>query len=283
VRRRHRGRPGRAAIAGGAGVTAIADLHAVATGTQATVRVEPCPRRLRVVVGDAVVADTSEALYLFERGHLPVYYFPRAAVRWELLRPSATRSECPRKGVAEYWNIEVGDHRRTDAVWAYPEVIGSCPDITGHVAFWWDRVDAWFEEDDEVFVHARDPYKRIDVVHSSRHVVVAVDGDVVAESRRPRVLFETGLPTRYYLPLLDVRPGVLVPSTTVTRCPYKGVADYFSVRSRNGFHADLAWRYRAPIPEASKIENLVCFFNERVDLTVDGVALERPSSPWSPS
>ena len=262
-------------------MSAVADLQAIVTGTEATVRVEPCPRRLRVVFAGEVVADTEHALYLFERGHLPVYYFPRDSVRWDLLRATDTRTTCPRKGEARYWTIEAGGRTSVDAVWAYPEVIPGCPDITDHVAFWWDRVDAWFEEDEEVFVHARDPYKRIDVLHSSRHVVVSVDGHVVAETRRARLLFETGLPTRYYLPILDVRPGVLEPSPTTTRCPYKGVADYFSIRVGGALHEDLVWRYQAPIPEIPKIEQLVCFFNERVDITVDGVAQPRPRSPWS--
>ena len=177
-----------------------------------------------------VVADTTDALYLFETGHLPRYYFPIADVRADLLRESDHTSHCPRKGDARYWTIVAGDRESPDAVWAYPEVIEGCPDITGYVSFYWNRVDAWFEEDDEVFVHARDPYKRVDVLRSSRHVVVRIDGEVIADSQRPLLLFETSLPTRYYLPRLDVRADVLLPSSTTTRCPYKGVAEYHSVR-----------------------------------------------------
>lgn len=262
-------------------MSAIPDLQAISTGATAPVRVEPCPRRLRVEFAGEVVADSTEALYLFEAGHLPVYYFPADDVHFDLLRASDTTSHCPRKGDARYWSIEVGSRRSTDAAWGYPEPIETCPDISGHVAFYWDRVDAWFEEDDEVFVHPRDPYKRIDVLRSSRHVVVSVDGVQVAESRRPLLLFETGLPTRYYLPPLDVRRDVLVPSPTITRCPYKGTAEYYSVEIGNRRHDDLVWVYRTPIPEIPKIEHHLCFYNERVDLVVDGRALERPTSPWS--
>jgi uncharacterized protein (DUF427 family) len=210
-----------------------------------------------------------------------VYYFPWRDVRRDLLAPSATTTHCPRKGDASYWSIHVDDRLIDDAVWSYPEVIDGCPDITDHVAFSWNRVDGWFEEDDEVFVHARDPYKRIDTVRSSRHVQVLVDGTVVADSHRPVLLYETGLPTRYYIPRLDVRDDLLEPSTTTTACPYKGIAEYRSVRVGGELHADVVWTYPAPIPEIPKIEHHLCFFNERVDIVLDGVGLERPDSPWS--
>ncbi|MET0578282.1 MAG: DUF427 domain-containing protein [Ilumatobacteraceae bacterium] len=262
-------------------MSAIPDLQAVATGQSATVRIEPSPRRVRVRVGAEWVADSDDVLYLFEQGHLPVYYFPWRDVRRDLLEPSATTTHCPRKGDASYWSIRVGDRLIDDAVWSYPEVIDGCPDITQHVAFSWNEVDGWFEEDDEVFVHARDPYKRIDTVRSSRHVQVLVDGTVVADSHRPVLLYETGLPTRYYLPRLDVREDLLEPSATTTACPYKGVAEYRSVRVGDQVHTDVVWTYPAPIPEIPKIEHHLCFFNERVDIVLDGVPLERPVSPWS--
>jgi len=142
-------------------------------------------------------------------------------------------------------------------------------------------MDAWFEEDDEVFVHPRDPYHRVDVLNSSRHVKVSVGGEVVAETRRPRLLFETSLPVRYYIPMLDVRMDLLESSDTISRCPYKGVASYWSVRLGGTLHADLAWSYRSPIPECPKIENLIAFFNERVDLDIDEERVQRPQTPWS--
>jgi len=103
----------------------------------------------------------------------------------------------------------------------------------------------------------------------------------VAETRRPRLLFETNLPTRYYIPRLDVRMDVLEPTQTSTRCPYKGVASYWSVKAASAVHPDVAWSYKSPIPECPKIENLIAFFNERVDMDVDGERLERPRTPWS--
>jgi uncharacterized protein (DUF427 family) len=143
-------------------------------------------------------------------------------------------------------------------------------------------MDAWFEEDDQIYRHARDPYKRIDVVNSSRHVQVIVGGEIVADTRRPRLLFETGLPIRYYIPKEDVRMEWLIPSDTKTQCPYKGIASYYSVKVGENVHKDLVWYYPFPIPECPKIENLVCFYNERVDaLIVNGEQEEKVPTPWS--
>ena len=170
------------------------------------VRTEPNRRRVRVFFGGEAVADSSNTLYLFETGHLPVYYFPRDDVRFDLLETTSHHTHCPYKGDALYYTVVAGGRRYENAVWAYPEPIDSVPELRDYVAFYWDQADAWYEEDDEVFVHARDPYHRVDVLNSSRHVQVLVNGVLVAESRRPRLLFETGLPVRYYLPKLDVQP-----------------------------------------------------------------------------
>jgi uncharacterized protein (DUF427 family) len=153
--------------------------------------------------------------------------------------------------------------------------------IDGYTRIQWDGVDAWFEEDEEVFKHPRDPYHRVDVRDSSRHVRVIVDGVVVAESTRPRLLFETGLPTRYYLPKLDVRMDLLSPTTTASVCPYKGEAEYWSITTNGTTHSDLVWGYRDPIPEAFKIAGLVCFYNEKVDIEIDGQLAGRPQTPFS--
>jgi len=154
--------------------------------------------------------------------------------------------------------------------------------IKDFVAFYWNRVDAWYEEDEEIFVHPRDPYKRVDVLDSTRSVQVVVGGQVVAETRRARFLFETRLPTRYYIPPEDVRMDLLVPSETVTRCPYKGQARYYSVKIGDKVFSDLVWTYPDPIPECPKIKAYLCFFNEQVDeIRVDGVPVPRPVTPWS--
>jgi uncharacterized protein (DUF427 family) len=248
---------------------------------QLRVRTEPNRRRVRVFFGGEAVADSSATLYLFETGHLPVYYFPRAGVRFDLLEPTSEKSHCPYKGDASYYTVVAGGRRYENAVWAYPEPIESVPELADYVAFYWNKADAWYEEDDEVFKHPRDPYHRVDVLNSSRHVQVRVGGALVAESSRPRLLFETGLPVRYYLPKLDVRQELLVPSATRSRCPYKGEAVYWSVQDGDELLEDIMWSYPAPIPEAPKIENLLAFYNEKTDITVDGVLQERPATKWS--
>lgn len=260
-------------------MTQVAEQRATVAGNP--VWTEPNQRRVRVFIADQAVADSSRTLYLFETGHLPVYYFPRADVRFDLLEPSDHRTHCPYKGDASYYSVVVGDRRVDNAVWAYPDPLASISQIADYVAFYWDRADAWYEEDDEVFRHPRDPYHRVDVLQSSRHVQVGIGDMLIADSHRPRLLFETGLPVRYYLPRLDVRQDLLVPTQTRTRCPYKGEAVYWSAQVGGKRLDDVAWSYPAPIPETPKIENLVAFFNERVDIVVDGVPQQRPVTKWS--
>jgi uncharacterized protein (DUF427 family) len=231
-------------------------------------RIEPSGRRVRAFVGGTPVADSSRVLMVWEPKRLPVYYFPVQDVRSDLLKRSAR--------LKDRWDVEVNGRRIDDAAWASEH-----PPLKDHVAFRWNKMDAWYEEDDEVFVHPRDPYHRVDVLDSSRHVKVSVEGQVVAETSRPRLLFETGLPTRYYIPKVDVRMDLLQPTSSTTACPYKGRASYWSVKIGDNDLEDLVWSYPAPIPECSKIENLICFYNEKVDIEVDGELQERPKTPWS--
>jgi uncharacterized protein (DUF427 family) len=255
----------------------IPDRHVRGQG----VRIEPTARRVRNVFARTTVADSTSALLLLEPRHLPVYYFPVADVRTDLLEPTSKSTHCHWKGDASYWTIRVGERVSENAVWGYQDPLPEAAAVAGHVAFYWNKVDAWYEEDDEVFVHARDPYHRVDVLNSSRHVRVEIDGETVAESRRPRLLFETGLPTRYYLPQADVRMDLLEPTATTTRCPYKGEAVYWSARVGGNLRQEVVWSYPFPIPECPKIERLLAFFNERVDLYVDGELQPRPKTPWS--
>jgi uncharacterized protein (DUF427 family) len=225
---------------------------------------EVSPRWVRVRYRDETIADSKAPLLTWEEGTVvPFYLFPREAVRSELLSDAGTEN-------GKQWYDVAGASR---AAWSYPGADG----LSGHVAFDWNAMDAWYEEEEEVFVHARDPHKRVDVVESSRHVVVSIDGVVVADTHRPRLLFETGLPTRYYFPPEDVRRDLLRPSEKHTQCPYKGTASYWSVDGEE----DLAWFYPDPIPEQPGIKGLIAFFNERVDIEVDGERVERPQTQWS--
>lgn len=248
------------------------------------VELVPCLKRLRVVFAGHTIAETTQAVTLRETARVPVYYFPRTDVRFDLLAPSDQHSHCPFKGDASYWSIVIGQRRRNNAVWAYPAPYQEVAELVDYVAFYWDRVDHWYEEDEEVFVHARDPFVRVDILDTSRVVRVVVGGETLAQTSRARFLFETGLPVRHYIPREDVREDLLLPSAMATVCPYKGTARYWSVNAGGQVFPDIVWSYLNPVHESAQLKDYLCFFNERVDsLTIDGVAEVRPKTKWSPA
>jgi uncharacterized protein (DUF427 family) len=165
-------------------------------------------------------------------------------------------------------------------MWNYSEPLEGCVDVSAYVAFYWNKVDTWLEEEDEVFVHAKDPYRRIDCLHSARHVVVVVDGVTLADTERPVMLVETGLPARYYIPKNDVPQELLRESEKSDRNPYKGEAHYYSVQVGDELVENLAWSYRYPLAEASKIAGYLCFPQGKVELYVDGELQEKPRTRW---
>ena len=246
------------------------------------VHVVESPKLLRVVFDGATVADSKRVLLLREARCLPVYYFPPADVSMDLLTPSEHTTRCPYKGEARYWSVKVGDRIAGEVAWSYAKPPTECAEIRDYVSFEWRKMEAWYEEDEEVFVHARDPFKRIDVLQSSRHVEIVAAGEKVADTRRPRVLLEPGHPIRYYIPREDVWMERLEQSATSTRCPYKGIASYWSVRVGDKLLKDLVWSYQDPVPECPKVKGLLCFFNERVDaIYVDGERMPIPVTKWS--
>lgn len=243
------------------------------------VHIEYSPRRVRAYFDNQVIADSQKVLLVFETTRPPVYWFPTADVRMDLLaareEPTATASRIVR------WGSNAKGKTADNLAWSHAEPGGDLAPLEGHIAFYWNAMDAWYEEDEQVYVHPRDPYTRVDTVRSSRHVRIVVDGTTIAETNRPVLLFETGLPTRYYIPKLDVRMGLLEASDTVTHCPYKGDANYWNLRLGDKTYKDFVWVYQRPIPEIPKIENLLCFYNEKIDLYVDGELQERPTTPFS--
>lgn len=260
----------------------LGPLASPSFGQELRFRWEDSRRRVRVFFGGIAVADSRRVMLLHEFGRLPVFYFPLQDVHLDLMQETARRSFSPLKGEASYWTLRVGDRVAEDAAWSYADPLPNGPLVKGYLAFYWHLMDAWYEEDEQVFAHARDPYKRVDILPSSRHVQVVLSGVTIAESRRPRLLLETGLPTRYYLPEQDVRMDLLVPSETSTRCPYKGQASYWSVTVGGRQFEDIVWSYRDPLPACSPINSLLCFFDERVEaVDVDGVRQAVPSTPWS--
>jgi uncharacterized protein (DUF427 family) len=208
---------------------------------------EESPHWIRARRGGETVIDSRHARMLHEHGRLPVFWFPEQDVRVDLLPSEAVE-------------------RRPD------EEL-----LSGLVSVRWDAADEWLDEDEVLFGHARDPYHRIDVRRTSRHVVVRIGGEVVADSTRTIVLFETGLPRRWYFPEEDVRMELLTPTDADTVCAYKGHASYWSV----GDEADVVWTYRTPEPEVAPIKDRLAFFNERVEIEVDGEPEQELRTQWS--
>ncbi|HEY2763072.1 MAG TPA: DUF427 domain-containing protein [Pseudonocardiaceae bacterium] len=241
--------------------------------------VEPVPRRIRAYLAGEKVLDTTGAWYVWEWPHYPQYYIPVADVRRDLLIPEEHTQHSAR-GPVEVHGLRVGDVHRPRAVKLLFE--SGVDGLSGTVRFDWAALDAWFEEDEQVFVHPRNPYARVDALRSTRTVRVELDGVVLAESSSPVLVFETGLPTRYYLNRTEIDFAHLIPSDTVTACPYKGTtSDYWSVRIDETVHPDLAWTYQFPTRDLLPITGLVAFYNEQVDIVVDGRRPERPKTPFS--
>ena len=246
------------------------------------IHISESPRHVRVIFGGETIADSKQVKLLREANVLPVYYFPMEDVRAELLTPADHRTRCPYKGEASYWSLKTATKAADHAAWSYSTPLPEASPLKGHFAFEWNKMDKWYEEDDEIFVHPRDPYKRVDVLHSSRHVKIVLLGETIAETRRPCLLFETNHPVRYYIPQEDVRMDLLAPSATQSRCPYKGPASYWSVRIGDRLLEDLVWGYMDPIPECPKIKGLLCFFHERgPEIYVDGEKIPPPNTKWA--
>jgi uncharacterized protein (DUF427 family) len=254
-------------------------------------RYEPTAKRIRALADGAAVVDTTDAMIVWEpRRVVPSYAVPVVDVRGELVaapvedvprRPERLREGLPtvlspstafgaHTAAGEPLTLRMPGGDRVGAAFRPAD-----PDLSAFVVLDFDAFD-WLEEDDPIVSHPRDPFHRVDIRHSSRHVRVERDGQLLAESGRPVLVFETTLPVRTYLAKDDVRLDLLEPSSTRTACAYKGVASYLA---RGG--TDLAWSYEAPLPDAGELAGLVCFFDERVDVTVDGVKRPRPVTPWS--
>lgn len=246
--------------------------------TRGRVRVEQGHKRVRVFLEGRLVADTLSPRLVWEVPYYPAYYFPAEDVRAELIA-TGTSEHSPSRGDATVYDVSTGAAQAKAAARRY--VDSPIEELRGLVRFDWDAMSEWFEEDEPVYTHPRDPYSRVDILASSRHIRIEVDGVTVADSVRPHILFETGLPARYYLPLTDVRMELLQPTTTQSHCPYKGTATYHTVDTGHGVHEDLVWMYRAPLPESQKVAGLVCFYNEKVDTYVDGVLQARPHTAFS--
>jgi uncharacterized protein (DUF427 family) len=241
--------------------------------------VEPVPRRVRAIFAGEVVVDTTSALYVWEWPYYPQFYVPMDDVNRKVLLDEK-HSQRLHRGKSQLYALASGEVVRPSAVRVY--VDSPFEGLSGTARFEWSALDAWFEEDEEVFVHPRNPYVRVDALRSTRHVRIELDGVVLAESSSPVMVFETGLPTRYYLNRTEVDFSHLVPSDTVTACPYKGTtSDYWSVQIGDEVHADLAWSYTFPTRQLIPIAGLIALYDEKVDVIVDGERQPRPQTHFS--
>jgi uncharacterized protein (DUF427 family) len=243
--------------------------------------IEPVPRRLRAVLANRTVLDTTEARYVWEWVNYPQYYIPLADVDADVLVDEG-HAERLRWGTARVHGLRVEGQHRPGAARVYGE--DAIAGLAGTVRFEWSALDEWLEEDERVFVHPRNPYTRVDALRSTQRVRIELDGVVLAESVSPVMVFETGLPTRYYLNRTEVDFDHLVPSSTVTACPYKGTTSaHWSVEVGGRTHADLAWSYDFPTRALLPIAGLVAFYNEEVEVSIDGRRLGRPVTRFSRS
>jgi uncharacterized protein (DUF427 family) len=241
--------------------------------------VEPCPRRVRAELNGTTVLDTLDALYLWEWEHYPQFLIPARDIDPAVLVDEG-RSHKLSRGTVASLGLRAGDVERPGAGKRYDE--SRLPQIVGFVRFDFDALDAWFEEEEQIFVHPRSPYVRVDALRSSRRVRVEKDGVLLAESGSTIRVFETSLPPRTYFDRTAVDFSHLVATDTVSACPYKGrTTGYWSVQAGGELHADLAWCYDFPTRQLEPIAGLVCFYDEKVDVTIDGVAQERPDTHFA--
>jgi uncharacterized protein (DUF427 family) len=235
--------------------------------------IAPVPRRIRAMLGGEVVLDTTKALYVWEVPYYPQYYIPLADIRPDAL-VDEDHTQRLKRGTTRRHGLRVGDVSRPGTAHVYTD--DAQAGLADTVRLDWAALDAWFEEDEQVFVHPRNPYARVDPLRSTRHVTVELDGVLLAESSASVMVFETGLPTRYYLNRTEVDFSHLRASDTVTACPYKGrTSGYWSVQIGDTVHEDLAWAYDFPTAALLPIAGLIAFYNEKVDITVDGTRLPR--------
>jgi uncharacterized protein (DUF427 family) len=238
-------------------------------------RIEPAPRRVRGYFDNILVFDTTRARYVWEVPYYPQYYIPLSDVRMEHLLDE-DHPQRLQLGPSRLHSLTTDRRTRKAAARVY-DTNGGGP-VAGYVRFEWETLD-WFEEDERIIGHPRNPYVRIDALRSHRHVRVEIDGVVLAQTRSPVLLFETGLPTRYYFDRTDVEFEHLETSNTQSVCPYKGITSgYWSARIGETVHSDVAWTYDYPMRQAAPITGLIAFYNEIVDTFLDGDKLPRPQT-----
>lgn len=233
-------------------------------------------KRVRAFSSGELVVDSRSPLLVWEHQHFPGYFFASSDLK-VTLRPNGRGPRSKALGVSEAFDVLVGGRVVPRAARRYPEA--KVEELRDAYALTWSAFDTWMEEDEVVYTHPRSPFVRVDALASSRHVTVLLNDAIVAESRRPVVLYETGVVPRYYLPQVDVRMDWLIPTVTTSHCPYKGTATYWNLVVNGAELLDIAWSYRTPLPESNRIAGLVAFWPEKsvdLEVNVDGQRIGMP-------
>ena len=231
--------------------------------------VEPLRRRLRVRLGGTWIADSEHAVVLFEPGRYPVAYFLESEIPQGVLEPTEHVTHHPELGRTAWYAVRVGEHSAPRGAWQHVDLPGYARELQGRVAFAWRAMDAFYEEDERIVGHAADSYHRIDIRQTSRHLTVRQADRIVADSRRPLVLYESGFAPRWYVPRDDVDESALTAVDQQTFCPYKGLCSYYSI----GDARQAAWSYRQAYAEVGRIADFVSFEPDLVSVLIDGVQI----------
>jgi len=231
--------------------------------------VEPLRRRMRVRFGGTWIVDSEHVLLLFEPGRYPVAYFPEADISSAALERAEHTTRHPDLGPTSWYTVNSGDHHAQRAAWQHVDLPRYADALKGRVAFAWRAMDAFYEEDERILGHAADNYHRIDIRQSSRHLVVRRGDRVVADTKQPLVLYESGFAPRWYVPRADIDESALTFVEHQTFCPYKGLCGYYDI----GDARLAAWSYREAYPEVGRISGLVSFEPDIVSVHLDGTQL----------
>ncbi|MFJ5212375.1 DUF427 domain-containing protein [Streptomyces nigra] len=230
---------------------------------------EPLRRRMRVRFGDAWITDSEDVVLLHEPGRYPVAYFPLADIASGVLEEAAHTTQHRDLGQTSWYTIRVGTQSKQRAAWQHVGLPSHAEILKGRVAFAWRAMDAFYEEDERIVGHAADAYHRIDIRRTSRHLTVRSGGRVVADSKRPLVLYESGFAPRWYVPRADVDESALTPMAGQTFCPYKGLASYYEIDGARG----AAWSYEDAWPEVRQVSGMVSFEADQVEVYLDDVRM----------
>ena len=229
---------------------------------------ETCNKRIRLKFNKTFVVDSLRSRLLFEDGHIPMYYFPKDDIETKYFSKTDLITNCPYKGDATYWTLEINGRKVINAAWSYEQPLYSQEQLKGLLAFYWKSIDNWYEEEEEIFSHPKDPYVRLDAIKSNRKIRIFFDELLIAESNNSTILFQTGLPPQYYFLKNDIIPELKL-ADIKSRCAYRGIADHFSININNKFLENIAMSFKRPPSEMTGIKDLICFDHNKINIVAN--------------